>query len=177
MLVINMGANKGAAVGAQSKSGSTFSAGPNGSRGLGITTLACGFDNSSGDSSIGDFVLNLRLKAKSNLILSTASPNYETWYPSASCGAGSNNYCKGVIREVRMKFTMRNITTRGAYFWRVESLRNCLENGTAATSSAQCCSQAWNGTACAACLPAGSLSTSASACCAGRLNAAGSACI
>ncbi|MGZ3703416.1 MAG: hypothetical protein ACXWSD_16735, partial [Bdellovibrionota bacterium] len=152
---------------------------PRGANNLGLTELSCGFDYGVGGASGGtggtSFVLNLKLKARSNLVNTTSNSKYESWYPTTDC---SNNYCKGSFREVRLKFAMRNLTTRGVYYWKPTSTRNCRPVGAttdqanvALTSAAPCCSHAWNGTSCITCLPAGSAALAdASNCCSGNLS-------
>ncbi len=146
--------------------------------GIGLSELSCGFDNSAGTSGSGIsgaiFVLNMRVKARASGVRSTSNSNYESWYPrSTPTGTPSPNvnYYRGVIREVRMKYSMRNIAVRGVYSWRPESIRNCKVNGRTATHPSQCCSQAMSGGSCVACIPGGGVATGgANSCCSGTLN-------
>jgi type II secretory pathway pseudopilin PulG len=146
-----------------------------GMAGVGVTELSCGFD-SSGTVTGGAgllFVLNMRIKAKSNNIRAPTHPNYESWYPGRTVAAqtaqATKNFIRGQFRELRLKFAMRNISTRGIYSWRAESIRNCKRNGQTATNFTQCCSQALSGGACVACTPGGTAAGAATACCSGTL--------
>jgi len=154
---------------------------PRGANNLGITELSCGFDYGVGGGGTGgtSFVLNLKIKARSNLVNNTSNLKYESWYPDQNC---TNNYCKGSFREVRLKFAMRNLTTRGVYFWKPTSIRNCRPVGTnkdaagnALASAASCCSNAWDGSKCITCQGAGTGSADGSNCCSG--NVSGGACL
>ena len=146
------------------------SANKNGAGGLGISTLACGFESSAGGVTGTNFVLNLNIKVRSNSILDVSNSYYESWYPQ-SC-TGSNSRCKGLTRPLLLKYSMRNLTQRGLYLWRSEGFKRCKQPGDTASSAAECCSQAWNGTACALCLASGQAATVAAACCSGDLNGA-----
>lgn len=144
-----------------------------GARGVGVTDFACGFDSTSGDVAGSIFVMNIRVKSRSNLVINSSNPEFEPWYDSHGCSTAttlSNAYCRGAFREIQLKYTMRNLTTRGAYFWRPSSIRNCVVTGSTATSAAQCCSQAISGGTCATCKPAGTASALGTGCCSGNLS-------
>lgn len=150
---LKIGSNRGAGIGYP---------GPDGARGLGVVKFACGFDNAGGGTAGSVFVLNMLLKVKSNLVVDTNNMYYEKWYPDdTSC---TLNYCKGTFKEIQLKYTMRNLTTRGAYFWRPESIKNCVQAGKPAASIGLCCSGAWDGTNCVTCLPSGSAGTNNTCC-------------
>ncbi len=143
-----------------------------GAGGLGLTELACGFDSSGGGVTGANFVLNMRVKTKQNIVRVTSHPQYESWYPGRSAAAQSvlatKNYLRGQFREIRLKFGMRNISARGIYAWRALSIRNCKVNGVTATTTEQCCSQARTGTTCVACIASG-VAGATSSCCSGRV--------
>ena len=149
---------------------------PMGAGGIGVTNVSCGFDNSSGGTTgaTAVFVLNFKIKSKSNTIAAKNHRNYESWYPSnneanlAPLGS-SANFHRGQFREVHLKFPLRNVSTRGVYSWRAESVRSCKVNGQAASNTAECCSQALTGGACVACLRSGQAG-SASSCCSGTVS-------
>lgn len=143
---------------------------------IGVTELSCGFDNGAGSATGANFVLNFRVKARSRLTKKLNDPNYESWYPRAGGSApyqSDKNYFGGQIREIRLKWAMRNITARGIYSWRGESTRNCKINGATAGNSSQCCSNAINAGICVACVRGGQGAAAASACCSGRLAGGG----
>jgi len=142
-----------------------------GAGGLGVTELACGFDSSSGGVTGSNFVLNLRVKTKLNTIRDPSHANYESWYPGRTTAAQSvqatKNYLRGQFREIRMKFGMRNLTSRGIYAWKALSIRDCKQNGESAGNVAQCCSQAFDGATCVPCVRSGQGGSSNIICCSG----------
>ncbi|MGZ3695904.1 MAG: PilW family protein, partial [Bdellovibrionota bacterium] len=112
-----------------------------GSSALGVTQLSCGYVQSgtTGAQSSGQlFALNLKIKVRATSEQSTSSMNYESWYP------GGQNYYRGNIRDLRFKYSFRNLSTRGAYQWRAQGKRNCIPNGSAAVNKSDCCSLARN---------------------------------
>ncbi len=150
-----------------------------GQDGLGLTELSCGFDNvnGAGGTTGANFVLNMRVKAKKNIIPTTSHKDYESWYPGDRSQASqtvlaTRNYLRGQFREIRLKFGMRNITTRGIYAWRAQSIKSCKPNGRASTNPNECCSQASNGATCVACVAGGLAPPAASACCSGQMDGA-----
>ncbi len=160
MVKLKMGTTKSVQIGAATSSGA---------HGLGVTQLSCGFNWGAAGTSGTDFVLNMRLMARQNIVNDVTNPNYVTWYPNDPSDTHSN-YAKAMVRDVQLKFAMRNLETRGVYFWKPEAVKRCLKN-TAASGPAQCCSHAWDGTNCLMyCVPAGTAATAATACCSGSLN-------
>jgi len=143
-----------------------------GAGGLGLSELSCGFDNSTGGVTGANFVLNMRVKTKQNIVRTTSHPQYESWYPGRSAAAqnvlATKNYLRGQFREIRLKFGMRNISTRGLYAWRAASLRNCKPDGALSSSAELCCSQALSGSSCAACVAGGLAGAADAACCSGK---------
>jgi prepilin-type N-terminal cleavage/methylation domain-containing protein len=158
-LVLTLGTGKSIQIGNNTKTGAN---------GLGVTEVSCGFDSSTGGVGGSDFVLNIRLKVRSTTSQNPNSTIYETWYP-AGCG-NYKNYCKGMFRDVQLKFAMRNLLSRGVYYWRTEGIKNCKTTA-AAGSAAERCSGAWNGASCLArCIASGSASGNAAGCCSGQLS-------
>jgi prepilin-type N-terminal cleavage/methylation domain-containing protein len=144
-----------------------------GAGGLGVTELSCGFDNTTGAVTGTNFVLNVRVKTKFSNVADTSNLYYESWYPgrlpAEQTVLATKNYLRGQFREIRLKFGMRNLFTRGLYSWRAAAIRNCKANGTAAGSATECCSQAHDGTNCVACVPGGVAPTGgAGSCCSGQ---------
>lgn len=147
----------------------------NGAGGLGITELSCGFHDSAGGGAGLLFALNFKIKARGTTILNPSMTNYESWYPTVNAtngysGTSGKNYELGLSREVKLKYALRNIGTRGLYHWRSSSTKECRENGaTGITNKEQCCSMAMNGGACVACI-AGGLAGTVNSCCSERLH-------
>jgi len=144
----------------------------NGAGGLGVTELACGFNNSSSGTAGLLFVLNFKIKARSTTLLNSAHPNYESWYPNVTAvspnysGSSGKNYAYGLFRNVKLNFAFRNLGTRGLYHWRSSSVKGCVANGDPATAAEKqkCCSLASNGTQCVACVPGGVAGTNDTCC-------------
>lgn len=147
-----------------------------GANGLGLSRLSCGFNKAVGTSNFGTagllFVLNMKLKGKGNSIQEPTHVNYESWYPA------STKFVNGMVRDLQMKFSLRNIGTRGLFAWRAASVRGCKIVGVAANQREECCSLAFDDSAktcLGSCIPTGASSTMATACCSER--AAGGVCI
>lgn len=140
----------------------------------GIVGISCGLA-SPGAGQVGtNFVLNLRTKVKQLSVERPAAPEYESWYPSGK------NYNKGYFREARMKFNFQNLSVRGAYHWRLQSVRGCKKSGSGVVSSSAssevCCSGAKSGSDClASCVAAGQAASYDSECCSEKLS--GGVCI
>jgi hypothetical protein len=141
-----------------------------GEGGIGVTEVSCGFEEESGGISVSNFVLNIQTKVRSSNVNVPTDSRYESWYPGANC---LYNNCRGLFRSTMLKFSMRNISVRGAYFWKPAG-QVCKENGQAAVSPQECCSFASNGTSCVACLASGTSASAPTACCSGVIS--GGAC-
>jgi len=146
----------------------------NGSNGLGVTEFSCGLLGSAGGVSGLNFVMNLKLKARSTSVQNPSHVNYESWYPiaggaNAYSGTSGKNYSNGLFRDLRMKFSFRNIGTRGLHHWRSQSLVNCKVNGAVAGAREQCCSFAISSGACVACVASGGASSDANQCCSEKI--------
>lgn len=144
-----------------------------GSNGLGLSRLSCGFNKAEGSNSFGTagllFVLNMKLKGKGNSIHEPTHVNYESWYPA------STKFTNGMIRDLQMKFSLRNIGTRGLWAWRSASVRECKTENASVNNPEECCSLASRGGLCVAgCIATGDLSADAAACCSEK--ASGGAC-
>lgn len=142
----------------------------NGSTGLGLTEFSCGFLGSTGGISGLNFVMNLKLKARSTSIQTPSHNNYESWYPNTGdansyAGSSGKNYNSGLFRDLRLKYSFRNIGTRGLHHWRSQSNVKCKANGAAAGAREQCCSFAIASGTCTACLASGEASADADRCC------------
>jgi prepilin-type N-terminal cleavage/methylation domain-containing protein len=135
-----------------------------GAQGIGITEVSCGFEHASSAFSVGsdrvsnNFVLNFKIKARTNSINQVSHRLYSSWHRSGK------NYSLGTFRDVRLKYSFRNLSNRGAYFWRPTSVRNCKAVGRSAASKEECCSLAIAGGACVSCVPSGSAGTVNSCC-------------
>ncbi|NUM88200.1 MAG: prepilin-type N-terminal cleavage/methylation domain-containing protein [Bdellovibrionales bacterium] len=134
----------------------------------GLVRMSCGFA-SPGAGQVGtNFVINLRTKVKQQVTERPAASEYESWHP------GGKNYSMGFFREARMKFNLQNLSVRGAYHWRLQSLRGCKLGGDtlgSGQSSDVCCSGASDGTSCLDfCRRAGVGVAEDSECCSGKKN-------
>ena len=161
-LKIAMGTGKSAFIGPSSSY--TTAQKQRGANGLGVTELACGFESGLGGVTGSNFVLNIKLKARSNMITTPTNFNYESWYRT------STKYVNGMFKPIQLKFALRNLTSRGVYFWKPDGFKGCKSPGATASSAAQCCSQAWNGSTCATCIASGYAGTSNASCCSGQLS-------
>lgn len=157
-----------------------------GAEGLGLTELSCGFstvDIGGVATSAGLlFVLNFKIKARGTMLQNVSHAQYESWYPTVNAtngysGSSGKNYELGLFRDVRLKFALRNIGTRGLHHWRASSVRGCSPDGTTGVNlQTQCCSMALAGTTCVACSPAGSTTNATTTgCCSGKVS--GGACL
>lgn len=170
MLRIELGTGSGLQVGGGSNTGGILNIGGNdrfggtstSQRGAGISVsrLSCGFVKSTGQTSGMIFALNMKIKTRSTTLQDTSNPNYESWYPTGK------NYNRGIERELRFKYSFRNLNTRGVYQWRPQARRGCTPNGTAPASGTKndCCSLALSGGVCVQCLGAGAAGTINSCC-------------
>lgn len=131
---------------------------------LSVSQLSCGFLSSQSQSAGLLFVLNMKIKSKASTEKTVTSTNYESWYPTGT------NFSRGTVRDLRMKYTFRNLATRGVYQWRPQGRRNCRINGVAATDKSDCCSLAISGGVCTVCKAAGD-SGSATSCCSEQVSA------
>lgn len=139
----------------------------NGMSGIGVSELSCGFQSGTGGSGLQSgllFVLNMKVRSRTTTLQDPANSLYESWYK------GGLNYGKGVVRELRLKYSLPNLAYRGMYQWRSLGKRNCTPNGSSSGSAEECCSLAWSGTSCVACIASGQPSTTATACCSERLS-------
>ncbi|MGE3260370.1 MAG: PilW family protein [Bacteriovoracia bacterium] len=133
-----------------------------GSTALGISQLSCGFVQSgtTAQSSGMLFALNLKLKTRATTENKPSSFLYESWHPDGK------NYLRGTIREVRLKYSFRNIATRGVYQWRAQGKRKCIVNGESAGNKSDCCSLAISSAhSCIACKASGAAASSGEECC------------
>jgi type II secretory pathway pseudopilin PulG len=133
---------------------------------IGVTQLSCGFvqSGSTAQSSGQLFALNLKIKSRASSEQNTSGNTYESWYP------GGTNYNRGLVRDLRFKYSFRNISSRGAYQWRAQGKRKCITNGNTAVDKSECCSMAISGTTCTVCKPKGT-GGAASACCSEQISA------
>ncbi len=135
----------------------------------GLVRLSCGLDSPGGGQVGANFVLNLRTKVKQQSSENVNSDTYESWHPSGL------NYSKGYLREARMKFNLQNLSVRGAYHWRMQSLRSCRYNGdslgSVSVGSEACCSGAKSGTTClGTCKRAGLAASEDAECCSEKIS-------
>lgn len=153
-------------VGNQSESNATAglwigrgSSARNGENGIEVAQLSCGFVQAAGQTSGMLFALNLKIKSRSSSMNTVTSSDYESWHPSGK------NFFRGTVRDLRFKYSFRNLSTRGVYQWRVQGTRNCKENGASAIDKSQCCSLAMNGSGqCQACVKAGQVGYATQCC-------------
>ncbi len=110
---------------------------------VGLVKLSCGFASPVAGQLGTDFVINLRTKVKSNTIEDPGSTRYESWYPKPYPN-GEQHYQQGLFREAKLRFSFLNLTNRGAYQWKLQSVRNCKKAGESVTSREQCCSLAYD---------------------------------
>lgn len=150
-----------------------------GADGLGLTELSCGFVSSSGGVAGLLFALNFKVKARSTTLQVPNHRNYESWYPNsasvsptynANSGMSGKNYEAGVFRDIRLKYSFRNVGTRGVYGWKSQNNRYCKPNGYSFPGSdtpkvEECCSLAISGRQCVGCKAGGVAATTATECC------------
>lgn len=110
-----------------------------------VTRFACTMTAPTGQLSNSEMLFNIETKTRVNNINVPTASGYETWSPN-DIAAYAPTFNWGLHRKHSVEVSFRNLITPGIQFGKIQRMRNCVENGLAANSFTDCCSDYRNAT-------------------------------